>query len=146
MPTLLMSDPPAFGPGRPSRPGPSSTSTFYSFTASSAWAPSINLYETEHAYVVCVELAGVDKDKIDVELVDSVLTLSGHRAVPTDFDPECLRRPGETSPNTRCKIHVMEIDHGAFTRSVEIPSDANHDAISAKYRNGFLWIDIPKNK
>jgi HSP20 family molecular chaperone IbpA len=38
----------------------------------------------------------------------------------------------------------MEIDHGAFSRDVEIPADANRHSITATYRNGLLWIEIPK--
>jgi HSP20 family molecular chaperone IbpA len=38
----------------------------------------------------------------------------------------------------------MEIDHGPFARNVELPSDVHHEQISASYRNGLLWIEIPK--
>jgi HSP20 family protein len=102
------------------------------------WTPSVNLYETATTYLVCVDLAGVDKEKIDVEVVDSRLRLRGSRAVPS-FSPE----PGEPPPKVR--VHLMEIDHGAFSREVEIPPDADRHQISANYRNGMLWIEIPKS-
>jgi HSP20 family molecular chaperone IbpA len=38
----------------------------------------------------------------------------------------------------------MEIDHGAFTREVELPPDTNRDRIVAAHKNGMLWIEIPK--
>ncbi len=38
----------------------------------------------------------------------------------------------------------MEIDHGAFSREVELPLDVNRENIAANYRNGMLWIEIPK--
>jgi HSP20 family molecular chaperone IbpA len=38
----------------------------------------------------------------------------------------------------------MEIDHGAFAREVELPPDADRESITANYRNGLLWIEIPK--
>ena len=143
MSTQLAQDPPPFRPGSAVS---KVTSTFYSFTANSAWAPAINLYETEQAYLVCVELAGVHKDKIDVELNGSLLTLSGNRTVPTEFDPDCLAGAETLGGTKRCKVHVMEIDHGAFTRTVELPSDADRDAVTARYREGFLWINVPKAK
>lgn len=102
------------------------------------WTPSVNLYETATAYLVCVDLAGVDKEKIDVEVVDSRLKLRGARAVPS-FSPD----PGE--PPAKVRVHLMEIDHGAFSREVEIPEDADRHKISANYRNGMLWIEIPKS-
>ena len=142
MSTQLASDPHYRPPGsNPARP----TSSFYSFIPTQTWAPAINLYETARAYIVCVDLAGVDKEKIDVELTDNVLTLSGHRAVPSDFDPEGVT--AEVSPGgaaRRSKVHVMEIDHGQFSRTVELPTDADRDAITARYRNGLLWVDVPK--
>jgi HSP20 family molecular chaperone IbpA len=42
------------------------------------------------------------------------------------------------------RVHLMEIDHGPFTREVELPPDADKAGISASYRNGMLWIEIPK--
>ncbi len=41
---------------------------YFNFCPSETWTPSVNLYETDHAYLVCVDLAGVDKEKIDVEV------------------------------------------------------------------------------
>lgn len=41
---------------------------YYNFYAGEAWTPNVNLYETESAYLVCVDLAGVDKTKIDIEV------------------------------------------------------------------------------
>lgn len=102
------------------------------------WTPSVNLYETATAYLVCVDLAGVDKEKIDVEVVDSRLRLRGSRAVPSlTTDPN--------DPPAKVRVHLMEIDHGAFSREVEIPDDANRHKIGANYRNGMLWIEIPKS-
>lgn len=39
----------------------------------------------------------------------------------------------------------MEIDHGAFSREVELPLDINSEDITANYRNGMLWIEVPKS-
>src|SRR4028119_1572204 len=55
---------------------------YFNFCPSETWTPSVNLYETDNAYVVCVDLAGVDKEKIDVEVLDNQLTLKGTREVP----------------------------------------------------------------
>jgi hypothetical protein len=54
--------------------------------------------------------------------------------------------PTATAPahQNRPKVHLMEIDHGAFGRVVELPRDVQRDAISARYVNGMLWIELPK--
>ena len=109
---------------------------YYGFIANETWAPSVNLYETEDAYKVCVDLAGVDKKKIDIEVVEQRLVLRGTRAVPTCHD----RRSASSKP----KLHLMEIDHGPFVREVELPRDVEKENISAKYDNGMLWIELPK--
>jgi HSP20 family protein len=111
------------------------------------WTPNVNLYETGPSYFVCVDLAGVDQEKLDVEVADRRLTLRGNRAVPSVEAPPELGEAVEGDPGgaKRAKLHLMEIDHGPFTREVELPPDANREHISASYRNGMLWIEIPKS-
>ena len=109
---------------------------FYTFAPGETWTPNVNLYETATAYMVCIDLAGVDKEKIDVEVADHRLRLKGARAVPCCWD--------DHNPQEKVRVHLMEIDHGAFTREVEIPSDSDRQNIKANYRNGLLWIEIPK--
>jgi HSP20 family protein len=108
------------------------------FYPSESWTPNVNLYETSGAYLVCVDLAGVEKEKIDVEVSEQRLKLRGARAVPMH-----IADSGE--PQEKIRVHLMEIDHGGFTREVEIPADADQHKISATYRNGLLWIEIPKS-
>jgi HSP20 family protein len=118
---------------------------YYNFRPHDCWAPNVNLYETDDLYLVCVDLAGVDKDKIDVELTDNRLTIRGSRNVPI-FDepdtPSAGANPG--AERGKLRVHVMEIDHGAFFREVELPDHVAREKIEAHYRTGFLWIEIPK--
>ena len=118
---------------------------FFNFCPSETWTPNVNLYENDTAYVVCVDLAGVDKEKIEVVVADQKLTLRGTRLVPTFPDPEMQAQlPAEVHP-PKLRVHLMEIDHGRFARDVELPHNARADAIRATYVNGMLWIEIPKN-
>ena len=112
---------------------------YFNFCPSETWTPSVNLYENDRAYLVCVDLAGVDKEKIDVEVQDNQLTLRGTRPVPI-FDEQ--QTQSETA--RRPRVHLMEIDHGAFCRQVELPVDVLRDQITAQYLNGMLWVEIPK--
>jgi HSP20 family protein len=112
---------------------------FFNFCPSETWTPNVNLYENDHAYLVCVDLAGVDKEKIDVVVSDQKLTLRGARLVPT---PPVDQHADPHHP--RLRVHVMEIDNGPFCREVELPADVNHERIVAAHVNGLLWIELPK--
>ncbi len=113
---------------------------YFNFCPSETWTPNVNMYETDEGYHVCADLAGVDKDKIDVVVHDQRLTLRGTRTVPS-----CEEIEGDGDPAThRIRVHVMEIDHGSFCREVELPRDVAAEEIVAKYDNGVLWIHLPK--
>ena len=115
------------------------TRGFYGFLPSEVWSPNVNLYETDADYRVCVDLAGVDKEKIDITVIDQRLTIRGARQVP-----QCPASPCPTEETTRMRVHVMEIDHGAFSRDVELPHDVIKERITARYVDGLLWIELPK--
>ena len=112
---------------------------FFGFRPNENWTPSVNLYEDEHAYLLCVDLAGVDKDKIDVVVVDNQLRLRGGRPAPIPAGHE-HHHHGQT----RLRVHLMEIDHGAFSREVELPNDVDRENVQASYQNGMLWVVLPK--
>jgi HSP20 family protein len=119
---------------------------YFNFYPGETWTPNVNLYETDDSYQVCVDLAGVDKDKIEVQVADNRLTLRGARPVPT-YEDAHAGEPGVGDPGSRRpRVHLMEIDHGAFSREVELPVNARRDRIRASYRNGMLWIEIPKTE
>jgi HSP20 family protein len=98
-----------------------------------SWAPSINFYEMADRYVVCVELAGMEREKIDVYIDDRVLHIRGLRPKPSV--------PDATS---RLSVHLMEIDSGRFHRKVPVAADVDASAVRAVYRKGYVWIDLPR--
>src|SRR4029077_4899257 len=106
---------------------------YYNFMPSESWTPNVNLYETESAYLVCVDLAGVDKEKIDLTVVDQRLKIRGSRQVPGKPETE----EGDIQ-GRRVRVHLMEIAHGAFSREVELPNDVANDKIIATHRSGML--------
>ena len=105
----------------------------FQYCHSDAWKPAINLCEYKTHYAVVVDLAGVKAAEIDLRAEEGMLVLSGDRAVPADCEPR-----GES------RVHLMEIDHGQFRRAIQLPEDVDVDAIEALYRNGYLWVRIPK--
>ncbi len=109
---------------------------YYGFAPSDTWTPNVNLYESDGCYLVCVDLAGVEKDQIEVVVHEQRLRLTGKRDVPIkDASDGC---------KTRVRVHLMEIDHGNFSREVELPADVDQNNISASFVNGLLWIELPK--
>ena len=105
-------------------------SRFFRFSPPDAWQPATNLYETQDRYVVCMDLAGVNRKEIDVEVQQKSLVIKGRRESPR--------------PQSSSKVHLMEIDHGNFRRAVTIPSSVEVDDIKARYVDGYLWIELPK--
>ncbi len=112
---------------------------YFNYCPAETWTPSVNLYENDHFYVVCVDLAWVNKDEIDLQVIDGQLRLKGTRAVPTHPDVSQAN-----SSTMRWRVHLMEIDNGQFSRTVDLPADVDRGQITATYREGVLWIEIPK--
>ena len=103
----------------------------YQFGMSSpVWVPAIDISEREDAYVVAVELPGVDIGDIEITFEDGSLTIQGQRRVA--FDPFEER------------MHRAERRYGAFRRSITLPSYVKSDAIEASTQDGVLQIVVPK--
>jgi HSP20 family molecular chaperone IbpA len=110
---------------------------FFSFCPLETWTPSVNLYENDTAYYVCVDLAGVDKEKIDLVVTHGQLRLRGQRAAPTlaattqsiSWRSTTARsrarwtsRP--TSLRTASSPAIATACSGSSCPNAEIPSDA----------------------
>lgn len=107
---------------------------FVHFRDSGTWQPATNVYETREAYHICVELAGVTREEIDVECLDQQrITIRGSRAQPRPED-----HSGPLS------IHTMEIDEGPFWREIDLPEPIDMEQVAASYSEGYLWISAPR--
>jgi HSP20 family protein len=106
---------------------------FFQSWATDSWRPEVNLYETRSTFVVCADLAGMDQRSIEVSLAVNQLIIRGRRACPM---------PG--GKEKAVAVHLMEIDHGSFSRTVEIPGDVDECNISAHYEAGMLWVTLHK--
>lgn len=108
---------------------------YFGFSPTDAFRPAVNLYETAHAFLVCVDLSGMYLKDIDVQVEKSQLTIRGTRTSPI--------APDGAKP---LAVHLMEIDHGSFCRTVEIPATVMEKKITAAYSDGLLWVTLPKKK
>lgn len=86
----------------------------------------VDLYEDKDNTYVRAELPGVNRDEINVEMVEDYLTISGTRKVPAGN--------GEAEQTF------------SFSRSVNIPEEVQAEAVSASYENGVLTVTLPKRE
>ena len=95
-----------------------------------AWRPAVDIYEAENGIVVAVELPGVSKESVSVEVKDDVLTLTGERlANPAISEDSYYRR---------------ERLFGPFKRSFTLNQNIKPDQIKATFKDGVLQIEIPR--
>ena len=94
------------------------------------WHPVVDVSESEHAFHLHAELAGVEKDKIKISVHENVLTLSGERQ----------RKEDEGS----AKLHRIERIYGSFSRQFTLPKSVGAENVNARYQDGVLEISIPK--
>ena len=102
-------------------------------SAPQTWSPPINAYRCPHGFAICVELAGVPKESIHVEVHQRTVRLEGRREVP---EP----KGKDEEP---IQIIAMEIDAGRFTREIVLPADVESDLVRAEYKEGYLWVYLP---
>ncbi len=93
-----------------------------------AWNPPSDLYETENAYILRVEVAGMRQQDFSVSLNSGLLTIRGVR-------PD--------TPERRA-YHQMEIRFGEFSLAAALPGPVNAEQVIAEYHDGFLTITLPK--
>ena len=99
------------------------------FHQTSGWVPPVDLAEFEDRYVITVELPGLARSDVQVDIHEHVLTIRGKRP-PAACCPE--------------RYLQLERGHGAFTRSFRLAPPVADDGISAELASGVLTIVVPK--
>jgi HSP20 family molecular chaperone IbpA len=106
---------------------------FSQFYAGQAWAPDINVYRCKDSIQICVDLAGVERSGIDVQVEPGRLVIRGERPPPEPKGSDCQT----------LQVLAMEIDYGPFERHVMLPPEFAIESVTAKQSNGLLWINLP---
>jgi HSP20 family protein len=96
-----------------------------------AWNPPTDIFETEDALHVKIEVAGLRERDIDVKVNRDYLVIRGHRQ-----DADQLNN---------ARFHLMEIHYGSFERVVRLPHPVDVKKIEATLQNGFLKVRVPKD-
>jgi len=97
-----------------------------------AWAPAVDIYETEHELVVKADLPDIDPKDLDIRVENNILTIRGERNFEKKVNEENYLR--------------VERSYGTFARSFTLTNAVNADAIKADYQNGVLTLSIPKRE
>ncbi len=98
--------------------------------AQPAWRPRADVYESDDAVTVTVDLAGVDADELDVQLFEDALVVGGQRRNP--------------EPSAEGVYHAAEIPRGRFKLTLTLPAAVDLDRVDARLERGLLELTLPK--
>ena len=92
------------------------------------WTPAADIYETESGYQIAIDLPGVGRDAVEINLDDNRLVIRGTRSI------EELQKQRNERPS------------GKFLRSFTVPNSIDQDQIGAEYKDGVLLVRLPKRR
>ena len=96
----------------------------------STWKPQMDIYETPGEIIILAEIAGVNKENLDVEISNKAVKIHGNRT--------------ELPRVENAKYRLAEIQYGKFERILFLPALIDTDKVTASYLNGFLQIRLAK--
>lgn len=95
-----------------------------------AFTPKVNTREGEFAYHIDVDLPGVKKDDIKIDVHDNILTIHGERNYKEEIKEE--------------DYYKVETSFGKFQRQFTLPDNVDVENISASSNDGVLEVVVPK--
>lgn len=93
------------------------------------WAPKVDVVTKDNKLITRVDLPGMKKEDVQVEVADGRLTLSGERK--KEFKEE------------KDDFYREEREYGSFCRTVPLPKGVNADDVKATFNNGVLEVTMP---
>ena len=100
----------------------------------STWRPAIELKQNEKEYKVKVQLPGVKKEDINIDLNNDYLTVSAE-----------VKEEKETKGEDE-RLHTSEFRYGKYIRTMSFDNPIKSDESIAEYKDGILNITMPKQK
>lgn len=94
------------------------------------WSPAVDVTESDGNLVVKAEVPGMEKDDVEIDLQDNVLTLRGEKK--------------QEQERTEGEMHVWERSYGSFQRAFTLPCRVDEDKVTAEVKNGLLTITLPR--
>jgi HSP20 family protein len=97
------------------------------------WVPALDVVERQDAYLIALEVPGVDPSTVDISFEQNVLTVRGERTHGL-----------ELAKDADVRVHANERVSGSFQRSIRLPEFVDADNISAETVHGVLYLTVPK--
>ncbi len=97
-----------------------------------AWAPAVDIFETEHSLVVKADLPDIKPEELDIRVENNILTIRGERKFEKQVNEDNYLR--------------VERAYGSFSRSFSLANTVNVEAIQADYKHGVLTLTLPKRE
>lgn len=94
------------------------------------WAPSTDMSETNNEYIISVDLPGITKKDVEVNIQNHRLTITGERKKEAEEEGK--------------DFHRRERFYGRFMRSFTLPAAVKEESIKAKFKDGVLTVTVPK--
>ena len=92
------------------------------------WTPASDIYETDTGYLIAIDLPGIDREALEIDINDNRLVVKGIRAV------------------AESRQHRAERPRGKFLRTYSVPGSVDQGKIAAEYKDGVLQISLPKQR
>jgi len=96
------------------------------------WVPSVDVVEDDKEYLIKAEIPEVDRKDVKVTVHQGILAIQG-------------TRKKETEERSK-RYHRVERSYGTFFRSFVVPEDASEEKLKAEFKDGMLWVHLPKNE
>lgn len=94
------------------------------------WNPRVDMCETAEALIVEIEIPGVRREDIQIEVEDTMLRITGERRSHTEQQGRNYYR--------------IERSHGRFERQIPLPMTVDRQAIRAEFDAGLLTVTLPR--
>ncbi len=95
------------------------------------WSPSVNVEESDESLLLTAELPGLTIDDVEIEVENNVLSIRGEK-----------KEEREEKEDRR--YHLWERCYGAFERQFTLPRTVKTEEISASFRDGILYVQLPR--
>jgi len=106
--------------------------SFGTVSRTNGFRPNVDVIENEKNYEIHVAVPGVKKEDFNLDINDGVLTISGERSLEKVSDEKNYRS--------------VETQYGSFSRSFHLPEYVISAKIDAKYVDGILVVNVPKDE
>ena len=110
---------------------PSRTEPDGGMLAMADWSPTVDITETDSAYVIKGEIPGVSKNDVKVSIENGMISLRGERK--------------QEKEEKNKKFHRIERSYGSFFRSFQLPDDVDETKVKAEFKDGMINVILPKS-